>query len=101
LMPLLAASAGGNCERLGAVRGEVVVSDVVFPVNDARGELTTPSDGGGTKEGEAEGMVEGAIEVAEALGHRDHARVALVYRPAPETSQSAAKVVPRDDDLDR
>lgn len=107
MMPLLAASVGGNGERLGAVRGEVVVSGVVFAVNSARGELTTPPvrlgeelDGRRDVAGPWK-RAGGAIDAANVQERRAHARVTLAGGPGLVTSQPPAKILPRGDDLDR
>jgi hypothetical protein len=105
-MPLLAASAGGNGERVGAVRGEVVVSDVVFPVNAARGEMTTPL--GLVEEPDGRGDVasagkrtSGAIDAANSQERRAYPRITLADRSGLVTSPRLAKIASRDDDLDR
>lgn len=105
-MPLLAGSAGGNGERAAAICGEVVVSDVVFAVNSARGELTTPGHGTEEQAGKRElgsGAGRGAAPVGSALGleRRAHPRATLAGRAISVASRSDVIPVPRCDDLDR
>lgn len=106
-MPMLAGSGGVTGGRVGDVRGEVVVKDVVFPVNAARGEMATPPGAGGKETGaraEARGTRTqgGEIDAGDsALERRAHPRITLAGRSGPVTSRAGAKSVPPSDEPDR
>jgi hypothetical protein len=103
-MPLLAASGGGEGERMRSVRGEVVVRDVVFPVNAARGELPASGIGSaeepGAREMSREKWPSEVFEAAIAQERRAHPRVPLATRSELESSRLYVGAAPPADDLD-